>query len=52
MMEKYSLKKQPLALDVWQTCSCQLHKHSISISDCDILEKSPLMGTEEEKRQS
>jgi len=25
MLDKYFLKKQPLALDVWQTCSCQQH---------------------------
>ena len=39
-MDKYFLKKQPLALDVWQTCSCQ--QHSISIPDCNILEKSSI----------
>lgn len=41
-MDKYYLKKQPLAPDVWLTCSCQ--QYSISIPDCDIVEKSPING--------
>ena len=36
-------EKQPLALDVWQTCSSK--KHSVSIIDCGILEKNHINGT-------
>jgi len=41
-MDIYCLKKQPLVLDVWQTCSSKQHR--ISIPDCDILEKSYVNG--------
>jgi len=41
-MDIYCLKKQPLALDVWQTCSSK--QHSVSIPDCDILEKNHVNG--------
>jgi len=42
MMDIYCLKKQPLALDVWQTCSSK--QQSVSIADCDILEKNDING--------